>query len=209
VRQSKNVIIRNLRISKVEASNGDAITIQGSTNVWIDHCDLSSDRDHGKDFYDGLLDVVHGSDFVTVSNTHFHDHFKASLVGHSDKNAGEDTGHLRITYANNWWTNINSRAPSIRFGTAHVFNSFFENVAMGINTRDGAQVLVQANLFKNSSKPLYSTDAGYAVEQNNIFGEGKNAALPGKLTSVPYKFSLQPAAEVKSMQQKAGNMLHF
>ena len=28
-----------------------------STNVWIDHCDLSSNRDHDKDYYDGLIDV--------------------------------------------------------------------------------------------------------------------------------------------------------
>jgi pectate lyase len=28
-----------------------------SNNVWIDHVDVSSDRDHDKDYYDGLIDV--------------------------------------------------------------------------------------------------------------------------------------------------------
>jgi pectate lyase len=79
--------------------------------------DLSSDKDHGKDYYDGLCDITHASDYVTVSNTYFHDHYKASLVGHSDHNGAEDTGHLRVTYANNHWYKINSRTPSIRFGT--------------------------------------------------------------------------------------------
>jgi pectate lyase len=53
----ENVIIRNIAIAKVLAENGDAIGVQKSTNVWIDHVDVSSDQDHDKDYYDGLLDV--------------------------------------------------------------------------------------------------------------------------------------------------------
>jgi len=93
-----------------------------------------------KDYYDGLLDITHAADWVTVSNTYFHDHvsldvlrqtepdnsqiaqqWKASLVGHSDSNADEDTGTLHVTYANNKWININSRTPSLRFGTGHIY----------------------------------------------------------------------------------------
>lgn len=67
------MIIRNLGIKKVLADNGDAIGIRTSwsrlpsstanpsaeysTNVWVDHCDVSSDMTHGKDYYDGLIDV--------------------------------------------------------------------------------------------------------------------------------------------------------
>jgi pectate lyase len=72
VKRQKNVIIRNLKVSKV--AGGDAISLEYATNVWIDHCDLSSDMDHGKDYYDGLLDITHGSDWVSVTNTYFHDH---------------------------------------------------------------------------------------------------------------------------------------
>lgn len=121
VKDASNVIIRNMKIAKVLADSGDAISIQAASNVWVDHCDLSSDRDHDKDYYDGLCDVTHASDYVTISNTYFHDHWKASLVGHSDSNADEDTGHLIVTYANNYWSNINSRGPSFRFGTGHIF----------------------------------------------------------------------------------------
>ena len=121
VKEESNVIIRNMKISKVLADAGDAITIQASSNVWIDHCDLSSDQDHDKDYYDGLCDITHGSDYVTVSNTYFHDHWKASLVGHSDSNEDEDSGNLIVTYANNYWSNVNSRGPSFRFGTGHIY----------------------------------------------------------------------------------------
>lgn len=50
--EKPNVIIRNLSIRKVlaETDSGDAIHIQGgdATNIWVDHCDLSSDMDHDK-----------------------------------------------------------------------------------------------------------------------------------------------------------------
>lgn len=57
IKAQTNVIFRNIAIAKVLAENGDAIGVQDSTNVWIDHVDLSSDLAHDKDYYDGLLDV--------------------------------------------------------------------------------------------------------------------------------------------------------
>lgn len=74
-----NVIVRNLKISKVLADNGDAITIQASKNVWVDHVDLSSDLDHDKDYYDGLVDVTHASEWVTISNSYIHDHVSIGI----------------------------------------------------------------------------------------------------------------------------------
>lgn len=71
-----NVIVRNMKISEVLHDYGDAITIQLSTNVWVDHCDLSAIRDPSvdKDLYDGLVDLSHAADFVTVSYSYLHDH---------------------------------------------------------------------------------------------------------------------------------------
>jgi pectate lyase len=117
-----NVIIRNLKISKVLASAGDAIGIQHASKVWVDHVDLSSDREHGKDFYDGLLDITHGCTFVSVTNSFLHDHFKSSLVGSADIDVPEDK-LLTVTFALNKWVNLNSRLPSVRFGTCHIFNN--------------------------------------------------------------------------------------
>ncbi|KAK7534409.1 pectin lyase fold/virulence factor [Phyllosticta citricarpa] len=200
VKGQKNVIIRNLTIKEVLAEFGDAIGIQESTNVWVDHCDLSSNRDHDKDYYDGLLDVTHASDYVTISNTYLHDHWKASLVGHSDSNGDEDTGHLTVTYANNYWKNINSRMPSYRFGTGHIMNNYFEDCNDGINTRQGAQLLVESNVFSGLKKPLYSTDSGYATVNDNDFGAGENAAEAGKLSKsdLGYEYTLLGSGKVKS-----------
>ncbi|KAL3417774.1 pectate lyase [Phlyctema vagabunda] len=210
IKEQDNVIIRNLGVAKVLAENGDAIAVQLSTNVWIDHVDVSSDRDHDKDFYDGLIDLTHAADSVTISNSYIHDHWKASLVGHSDSNADEDTGFLHVTYANNFFENINSRGPSFRFGTGHLFNNYYNAVSDGVNTRQGAQLLVESNVFVDSKKPLYSTDGGFAVAKDNDFGSGSNAAPTGTLTSVPYTYTALGSASVKAaVVGTAGQTLKF
>lgn len=63
-----------MKIQKVKDANGDAIGVQASSKVWIDHCDVSSSLSEGKDTFDGLIDITHASDLVTVSNTYLHDH---------------------------------------------------------------------------------------------------------------------------------------
>ncbi|RAL60144.1 hypothetical protein DID88_000769 [Monilinia fructigena] len=212
VKDQKNVIIRNIAIKEVLAANADALGIQKSTNVWVDHVDLSSNLNHDKDYYDGLLDVTHAADFVTISNSFIHDHWKASLVGHSDSNGAEDKGFLHVTYANNFWQNVNSRGPSIRFGTAHIYNSYHNNVADGINTRQGAQVLVESNVWANSKKALYSTNSGYAVSNDNDFGTSSNEALKGTLTGskLGYSYSLLGSSKVKAaVVGSAGATLTF
>ncbi|KZM20792.1 Pectate lyase [Ascochyta rabiei] len=209
---SKNVIVQNLKISKVLASNGDAIGIQASTNVWVDHVDVSSDIEHGKDYYDGLIDVSHASDWVTVSNSYIHDHYKASLVGHSDSNGAQDKGYLHVTYANNHWNNISSRTPSVRFGTAHIFNSYYSGVfTNGIDTREGAQVLVESTVFAKTAEVIGFFDGkvtGYAIAKDVSLGSGNNTAPKGNLTSVPYSYTKLGSASVKaSVLANAGNKL--
>ncbi|KXN88338.1 putative pectate lyase A [Leucoagaricus sp. SymC.cos] len=209
VLEESNVIIRNVKISKVLASAGDAIGVQSASQVWIDHADLSSDRDHDKDFYDGLLDITHGCTGVTVTNSKLYDHWKASLVGHSDSNGDEDVA-ITVTYANNFWSDLNSRTPSFRFGHGHIFNNFFQNNSDGINTRDGAQLLVENNVWVTPKKPLYSTDEGFAVANGNDFGSGEDTAPEGDFTSPPYDYDLLDTDSVESsVTASAGQTLDF
>ncbi|KAF3920958.1 hypothetical protein ABW20_dc0108674 [Dactylellina cionopaga] len=208
--QKSNVIVRNLIISKVLADNGDGIGIQQSTNVWVDHCEIFNDQDHGKDYYDGLVDITRASDWVTVSNVYFHDHSKGSLVGHSDNNAAQDKGHLRVTYHNNHWKDVYSRGPSLRFGTGHIYNSYYDNMFECVRPRLGAQVLVESNYFVGASKPIFGD--GYAVARDNDYTDSTNhnTAPLGTLTSVPYAYQLVGSANVvAAVVGKAGATLTF
>lgn len=53
-------------------SDGDAIEIFASSYVWIDHCYLAR-------AFDGLIDVIHASTFVTISNNFFSQHDKVNI----------------------------------------------------------------------------------------------------------------------------------
>ncbi|KAH9886894.1 pectin lyase-like protein [Xylariomycetidae sp. FL2044] len=195
----RNIIIRNLSIDKVLADTGDAIGIQYAENVWVDHCDVQGDfTQDDKDLYDGLVDVTHGSDYITITNNFLHNHWKASLIGHSDSNGDEDTGHLTVTYANNYFYDLNSRGPSFRFGTGHIFNNYYEQMGDAINSRLGAELLVEGNVFVDVDKPLYAVDDdGYAVSVDNDFGDAENTAPEGSV-SVPYEYTLLDSSEVKA-----------
>ncbi|KAL2165738.1 hypothetical protein VTG60DRAFT_3924 [Thermothelomyces hinnuleus] len=214
-RRQSNLILRNIVSSFVEADNGDGLKIEESTNVWVDHCEFFSTLDVDKDYYDGLVDSSHGSDFITISHTYFHDHWKASLAGHSDSNGSQDRGKLHLTYANNHWKNINSRGPLLRFGTGHIYNSYFENMSTAINTRMGAQVLVQSNVFKNVTVPVTSRDSdevGYATVIDTDLGGGLNDAPKGNMApdSVGYEYSLLGSGAVAGkVPGEAGAILTF
>ncbi|WP_246113522.1 pectate lyase family protein [Streptomyces montanus] len=200
LKEVSNVVVRNLNISKPLAPS-DGITVQESTKVWIDHNSFSADRDHDKDYYDGLLDINHGSDFVTVSWNTFRDHFKGSLVGHSDNNAGEDTGHLRVTYHHNHFSDVYSRIPSLRFGTGHFYDNYVAGADTAVHSRMGAQVLVENNVFR-STKVAVTTNRssdvdGYAVLRgNDLGGAATEISQAGSFTSPPYSYSAEPASSV-------------
>lgn len=203
-----NVIIQNLRFEKVVAPTDAVAITYGAHHVWVDHCEFSSDLSHGKDYYDGLLDVTHAAEFVTVSWNKFRDHYKVSLVGHSDSNGSEDTVHLKVTYHHNMFSNVNSRNASIRFGSAHLFNNYYLNVGgYGIASRNGAEVVVENNYFDNVAQPM-NADTGLSPKPGRIRGEATNFYIRSGSNSIqgsasalviPYAYSLDPAADVATI----------
>jgi pectate lyase len=207
---SSNLIFQNLEIHHVKASSGDALGMEsGVHNVWVDHNEFYSDMSAGKDYYDGLLDMKRGTEYVTISNNYFHDHHKVSLNGYSD----DDSGGRYVTYNNNMFENIGSRAPSVRDGEVHVYENYYKDIEVSaINLRMGAEGLIQNNVFENAHNPIVSVDSdeiGFwnlsGNEFNNVtwgkVGSGEASAANGKSTSdytVPYRYDLDAASTVKA-----------
>jgi pectate lyase len=204
-----NVIVRNLRIAKVPAGNGngDAIHIEKATHVWIDHNDLSSDTSHGTDYYDGLLDITHAADYITVSWNYEHDHIKCDLLGHSDDNAAEDTGHLRVTYHHNYFRNCDQRGPRVRFGNpVHVYNNYYYNSGTyGVAATCNAGVYVERNYFENTPNTVVtatgSSPSGNVKLLNNYLA---NSGTPqsrnsGSVAAIPYSYTVDANSSVKSI----------
>lgn len=203
-----NVIIRNLKLS---FSRDDLIQIYDAHNIWVDHNELWNDRDHHKDYYDGLVDITRGSDYVTVSWNRLHDHSKGSLVGASDDNGNEDRGRLKVTYHHNLFENIDSRIPSLRFGTGHFYNNHVINANFAVNSRMGAKMLVEGNIFDSVRLPIstnrYSREEGYVVARNNRYlNSGENEITQsGSFDNAPYSYQLDPLDDLaESLERNAG-----
>ncbi len=211
-----NVIIRNIKftMSSVDKehhkiNDGDCITIENAKHVWIDHNEFFAIDPHvqkDKDLFDGLVDIKDESEYITVSWNYFHDHWKCNLVGHSDT----DNFDRKITFSHNHWKNINSRTPSYRFGTGHIYNNYFESLLeTGIHSRMGACLLIEKNYFENCSSPL-TNDAktpGKWHLNDNYFHDIKGVTPTDSTCdlSVPYKYVLEDKMSVKeTVLQYAG-----
>ncbi len=161
-----NVIVRNLSFT---GASDDAINIQTSEYVWVDHCNFS-------DAYDGLVDIKRAANYITVSWNKFSNHTKTCLLGHSNDNASQDVGKLKVTYHHNWFKGTDQRHPRVRFGECHVFNNYYSDIGTyGIASTCEAQVLVESNYFKNVEYPAVTgglgieSPPGYINNKNNYF----------------------------------------
>jgi pectate lyase len=195
VSNASNVIIRNINFT---GWGDDAINVQYSTRVWIDHNSLSNGSD-------GAIDIKRSSDFVTVSWNRIFNHDKSMLLGHSDDNASEDVGHLRVTYHHNWFDGTNQRHPRVRFGNpVHVYNNYYDAVgSYGVASTEGAGVLVEGNYFENTDDPYHlgegDSGPGTLVARNNTFVNSGSGQAGGSVASIPYGYSLDPSGNVKSI----------
>ena len=105
VQDASNVIIHGLHIHDCRGggSDGDAIRVYASRNVWIDHNSLASCED-------GLIDVTHASSLVTISNNYFSDHDKVMLLGHSDSYSADTAMKVTVAF-NHFGTGLVQRMP--------------------------------------------------------------------------------------------------
>jgi pectate lyase len=227
VKEVHNVIVRNVTIAK--ALNGfDGITIQKANNVWVDHCDISSDLTSPKATYDGLVDIVHGSHNITVSWNRFHDHYGhgVSLVGHTDTpnpaTDGTEDLALAVTFHHNSYSHVVEGAPRARFGHVHLFNNFYDTVQMpsdptaatyAIASTDGATLLIESNVFDQVTSPIVtilseaSVTTGTVNDPNNLYGTGSSPSGNNITTArnnwkPPYQYAagtiLDPADDVRA-----------
>lgn len=219
---SVNVIVRNLAVigfdctdSPTDCSAGaDAITVQhGAHHLWFDHDDVS-------DGSDGNLDVTHGADLVTISWTKFSysglrtdpagasgGHQFSNLVGHSDGNAAEDQGHLRITFHHDWWADhVVERMPRVRFGQVHLFDDLYtaagDDYCIGVGV--GARILSQNDVFLGVKEPIksYASDGSGVIVSTGAVYTGTSGSMSDLGTppafSPPYAFSVDPTTGLEA-----------
>ena len=234
VKSVKNVILRNLNISDcynpfpaLEASDGlnadfDLVSVQRSKYVWVDHCtfyssfsssEVEKDKYETKDrrdvkwqVYDGMLDMTHENDFITVSWCVFRNHDKTMLIGNSDSNTA-DKGHQTITLHHNWFDSCKQRLPMVRFATIHIYNNLYTNqLGYGIDRRKDCKVYSESNVFEDPVRSVTTRKDGNLYDKGSL--NIKTEVLdkdPSWTPSTYYKYKADAAKKVqKNVQEGAG-----
>ncbi|KAL0717883.1 hypothetical protein Bca4012_067205 [Brassica carinata] len=121
-------------------SDGDAVAIFGGKHVWIDHCSLSNCDD-------GLIDAIHGSTAITISNNHMTHHDKVMLLGHSDSYTEDKNMQVTIAF-NHFGEGLVQRMPRCRHGYFHVVNNDYTHWEMyAIGGSASPTIYSQGNRF--------------------------------------------------------------
>lgn len=207
-----------------EGTGNDNISINGGKHIWIDHCefysqlapalckDFSNSSESGvdgvvdqydyKDYYDGQIDISDAAQWITISHCSFHDHWKSLLWGDSDTDTTDSA--LRITLHHNYFKDIHSRMPKIRYGKAHIYNNYFQGLAdstsKGIDVSfSPATVLVQGNYFNGFNTPLYSMAAGGTWNQSDNLQESCTSTVTSSNSSwtPTYPWTPEAASSIK------------
>ncbi|XP_027074595.1 probable pectate lyase P59 [Coffea arabica] len=154
----KNVIIHGLHIHDIHQgsgglvrdsvdhfgirtmSDGDGISIFGSSNVWIDHVSMWK-------CYDGLIDAVEASTAITISNSHFTDHNEVMLFGASDSQSKDAVMQITVAF-NHFGKRLIQRMPRCRWGFIHVVNNDYTHWEMyAIGGSQHPIIISQGNRF--------------------------------------------------------------
>ncbi|XP_059624568.1 pectate lyase-like [Cornus florida] len=176
-----NIIIHNIRIRDTLStkggmvrdsedhlglrtmSDGDGISIYGSSNIWIDHVSM-------RKCADGLIDAIQKSTAITISNCHFTDHNEVMLFG--GKDGFTEDKFMQITLAfNHFGKRLKQRMPRVRYGFVHIVNNDYthwESYALGgssnpIIISQGNRYIANPN-FKVNENPYLVTHRDYASE---------------------------------------------
>ncbi|KAJ8546077.1 hypothetical protein K7X08_018660 [Anisodus acutangulus] len=141
----KNVIIHGLRIHDIHEgsggmirdgvdhigirtkSDGDGISIFGSSNIWVDHVSMWR-------CYDGLVDAVEGSTAVM-------------LFGASDSSSIDQRMQITVAF-NHFGKRLIQRMPRCRWGFIHVVNNDYTHWNMyAIGGSQHPTIISQGNRF--------------------------------------------------------------
>lgn len=166
VKNTSNVEIRNIGFMLSNSKEKDSIEVIDSDHIWAHNIDFFygmprvDEKNQKKG--DGSFDCKN-TQYVTVSYNHFYNTGKTSLIGLNETKKDE----LYITFHHNWFDHVESRAPRVRFYSAHIYNNYYDNVTTYcIGATYGCSLFVEANYFEASNKQMVIS--GQGGEKNNL-----------------------------------------
>ena len=204
VKRCKNIIFRNLSFigpGSIDCGGYDLLSVQYSSNVWVDHCEFI-------DGIDGNFDISNESDMITASWNDFSYtdrslmHQNTNLVGSSDSKV-EDDDKLSITFAfNSWGAKCRARMPMARYGRFHMLNNYFHcagNSTACINPRKNSEFLIEGNYFEKGVKKIFTQSGATSViwKDDNVVLEPFAKPKSFGECYIPYRYKKMPTEVVK------------
>ncbi|OLN86612.1 Pectin lyase 1 [Colletotrichum chlorophyti] len=176
---AKNIIIQNVHITNLNPQyvwGGDAITLDGTDLVWIDHVKTS---------LIGRQHIVLGngaSNRVTISNSEIDgsSSWSATCDGHHYWGLYFTGSSDMVTLKGNYIHHTSGRAPKVAGNTLlHAVNNYwYDNSGHAFEADNGAKIVAEGNIFQNVK----------AAAQSGL--PGKIFASPDSNTNTKCKASL-------------------
>ncbi|XP_050382638.1 pectate lyase-like [Argentina anserina] len=147
-------------------SDGDGISVFGSSHIWLDHLSMWN-------CYDGLIDVIQGSTAITVSNCHMTKHNDVMLFGASDAYDRDQIMQVTVAF-NHFGKGLIQRMPRCRHGYFHVVNNDYTHwLKYAIGGSSHPTIISQGNRYiappdpklKEITYRIYTTEAEWATWQ--------------------------------------------
>jgi pectate lyase len=203
-----NIIVQDIRFKNYVTDA--ALMIKMSTHhVWVDHCEFSTDRTHGWDYWGKDISITREADYVTVSWCKFHDTNLSVLISGGIQGHEADKGKLHVTMHHNYWYNVSEREPTMNYGSVHLFNNYhLNNSSYSLGARAGGTVRTDNEYFSGCHKPITTNLDGdppgyFSGVNTNIYKNcGANDITTAISTWVPsyaYQNALNAAADVPAL----------
>ncbi|KAI1489762.1 pectate lyase a [Biscogniauxia mediterranea] len=158
---ASNIIIQNIHITDLNPQyvwGGDAITLDDTDMVWIDHVKTSLiGRQH-------IVLGTSASNRVTISNCEIDGStsWSATCDGHHYWGLYFDGSSDLVTLKGNYIHHTSGRSPKVAGNTLlHAVNNYFyANSGHAFEADSGAMILAEGNVFQNVPTPLETPASG-------------------------------------------------
>ncbi|KAJ5167625.1 uncharacterized protein N7482_003219 [Penicillium canariense] len=164
-----NVIIQNIHITDLNPQyiwGGDAITLDGTDQIWIDHVKISL---IGRQMFVAGFD---SSGRVTISNSEFDGRtsWSASCDGHHYWTILGYGKNDKVTFTGNYIHHTSGRSPRLEFDNYwHVYNNYwFSNTGHAFDVGEGTNALIEGNVFDQVKTPLLTPGKTFAVSSSDM-----------------------------------------
>lgn len=219
ISNSGNLIFKNITFShnrNINANDDIQVYINTGNKYWIDHCTFTGHQSTTANDVDKLIYVGLTADYVSVTGCKLMGHKYGLILGYyNEDGASRYAGYPRMTIANNYFYNVQTRAPGLmRYGFYHCYNNYVYGFNLGYTPYTGCTIYSENNYFdkgsyKGNVVDIHQRGAGSFTDSGSVLSSSISNLQAIRSTSwrpsANYDYDAKTAAEVPAWcKQYAG-----